>query len=349
MKSLLYTFLFLLSTFFLGCNKPQPKENIWIEAYSHQNNGVVMSPSGHKILDLLEDKALLINFNSGANSSIPLTKTDTLKFDASNQTVIYKGKATKVNITKDTLKLELENSQLVFYKLKQQWKTTSEINLVKKEVSIKNKFNSCNYEFVNDSMLIQFRSNESDERYPFKKWSIREYKGYKFFVVHSIFYAQSIITSNNFSLLIPYQDGFIKETATFIPTTKTKISISGKWKGIKTIQISIYPNNNDTILTPNLAPAPPPPPSVEPVDYENFILNIKSDSVLINRYGRKYKQAWQLSSNNKRLFLSKNYKKDGIFFNSWQILGITDTTMTLKMNSLGSSTLKDIVTFKKLN
>lgn len=349
MKSLLYTILLLFSTLFLGCNKSQTNESVWVEAYSRQNNGVISSPSGNRIIDLIGDKALLINFNYDAPRNIPSNKIDTLNFNLSDSTINYKGKETMVSLNKDTLTLELNNSQLVFYKLKKEWKFPSKLNLVKKEVNLKNKFTSLNYEFINDSLLIQFTYNESDERYPFKKWSIREYKGYKFFVVHSIFYPQSIITSNSLSSLIPNQEGFIKETATFIPPSKKTINISGKWKGTKTIQISTYPDNIDTIFNPHLMPGPPPHPSVEPKDYKNFTLKIKSDSISINRYGHKYKQAWQLSSNKKRLYLSKYHKEDGLFFNAWQIIGVTDTSLTFKMNTKGASTSKDIVTFKKIN
>ena len=346
----------LLFLIILGCNNKEPSKTAWVEAYSIYNDNIINWPSNQSLLNFQQDTVYRINLFDNKNyNRIYSTTIDTLEFNESNQVIKNHESEFPIIINQDTLTVQFPNKKVVYLKLKEEWKNSSEIELTKKKFRFKNKLFQYSYEFINDSVLIQFVKNQEDETHPFRKWSIKEYDGFKFLTIHYSDYGSTIITSNSLSqlkTLLPAK-AIINEEASLIAPKKNKIALKGNWKCVKRIQVydkKLYPNR-DTVFNPVPFPEPPLHPSQKPINFNEFTLSLTPNSVIINRYGRLLNLSWQTTQDQERIILY-NKKHKGTFrseYTSWEILNLNDTIFKVKMNSRGATMSKDIATFKKIN
>ena len=356
MKSTLYLLFASSLIIFSGCNKKNTSDSIWVEAYSIYNDNIIDWPSNQSLLNFHQDTVYRINLFDNANyNRIHSATIDTLEFNKSNQVIKNHESKFPILINLDTLTVQFQNRKVVYLKLKEEWKNSSQIELTKKKFRFKNKLFQYSYEFINDSVLIQFVKNQEDVTHPFKKWSIEDYNGFKLLTIHYSNYGSTIITSNSsnqLKTLLPAKT-FINEEASLILPKKKKIVLNGNWKCIKRIQVydrETYPNR-DTIFNPFHFPEPPPPLSQKPINLNEFTLNLTPNSITINRYGRLLNLSWQTTQDQERIILY-NKKQKGVFRNeytSWEVLNLNDSLLKVKMNSRGSTMAKDIATFKKIN
>lgn len=363
------TLLFLAFITLLGCQPVKEEKNqlngIWIKTITIDKAGEYHLAS-NDLIDIENGIAVKVNFNTFSGALEPLY-TDTLvlkekdslislltsnslkdlKADTNRPDSPFEG-LYKYKLNNDSLTIITKYQTYIYFRLKEEWKSNNEFKFTG-EYTLKSSEQDLKIEFIDDSTY--YILSNWVEKYPFRKYKTEDYKGYKLHCPLN-FDAIQIITGNNSNpvWISQNRNGFFHSKLVKVLPVKGKPSISGKWIATerKTYTQIVNSDSLVQIETKTDIPMPTPPPNHKMVELNDsdFTITFKTDSALINRYGRIGTQAWKFSSNQKRiLFNFDNHLKGRI----WEIKEQSDSIMKVQMNSFNSfPPSQDIYILKKL-
>ena len=316
------TFAILISS----CSKEKGLEGIWYGAYTI-SNGKKEPLLETTLLHFKDNHLYTIRIRDLSTGALDKVNIDTSNFEYVGNKLKLDTYAANLELSKDSIILEIEHQKLVLRRIPDNLKNVDiSTGCFHNSFIIKSKNYQDSIDFVNDSLVIF--TGMYDQKFPGKKWQIVVYGGFKFLNIQSELHPVTIIqscNSNGIGLIYPTIE--IIEIK-LIPTIGQigKERLIGKWKEVE-----------------NAYPTPPPPPNLTESDLR-LSINIKNDSIDVQKYGRIKTHKWGLTSDGKRIYFFGNFlKSEG----SWKLLDLSDSSMTVRISS-HSGVKKEIVKFKKI-
>lgn len=279
---------------FSSCKQETRIEGLWYAAYLLCDSAIPEPLHETTLLEFESNILYTIRIRDLLTGELDKVTVDTSTYELQDSVIRFEDYRAKVKVSSDSIILSFgePKQRIVFRRVESYFnKVEFDDNCFKGSYLISGETYNDSLDFINDSVLIY--TGTYSLNFPAKKWSIIDYKSFKFFNVHNELFPVTIIKScsqEKVELYYPFKENLI---FTLTPT-KSKISSEdfiGEWVEFQ-----------------NSGIGPPLPRGLNPQD---AIYNIKidQDSIQIIRYKRTLNFSWNLTSDGKRIYFKERTLK----------------------------------------
>ncbi|WP_066632127.1 hypothetical protein [Labilibacter marinus] len=312
---IVHKLIFVLSGLLVltSCQPKSKLEGIWIGAYKidhTESDSVIMT--NRYLLDIEKEELTVKVFDYPMSGRIGLTERfkyiltkDSLK--TVSDTFLIKSLNTDSLVLNHTIN---NKRDLVFKRLLQD-KTSPNVELTNKAFVIKYPHYTDSIDFINDSLFM-----EIDRSFRTTRWSISNYKGFKFLIIDKIAYPLYLIhsCSEHEVNLKRFANVVMDYKMTEIECKMDTCGLIGKW---------ICPINDSIPL--------PPVPLWGLLDADpKESLIIEKDSIKISQFGRTEVKKWELNSTNELIYFPECNSRES---KVWRIVQLSKIKLKLERNS----------------
>lgn len=313
MKKILYLFV-VLSFLLISCNPHKNKiKGIWIGAYQiHYFGDTMFKSSMRLLLDISENELIYKTFDYHAYE-----EKDTLvkvgysihgnRLIAGSDTFLIK------NLTEDSLTLTFNSEyrrEFVFKRLVE-CDENLEVNLTNNAFVMITSSQIDSIDFINDSLMMNINQETTCENQPLN-WTISTYKSFQFLVLDYV-ETPPLLISQSFRNKITLNQFFTSNKKIIllrIQNSRDTSGLIGDWI-------------NDDLL--------PPPPNYPHDEDVRLRIKIRSDSIIIKKFGKVKSRKWKLNTTKDFIYFPDDINsRQGV----WQIIHLANDTLIIKKQNL---------------